>query len=831
MPSLAFTGKGQIIWSEDFGIGCNQNQMVGSFLSASGGIWSDMVVGANSPDANIWYVSATEGGLPVGSCGDGCINNAGLIDATLHIGNVATSPAAAFFCPTGDCGAAYDAGGFLGNTTTNTRAVSPVINCSVATTPVFLVFKYMEGGQGLTDNFTVDYFDGLTWTQIADPIKTPTTCPLGQGLWTIQLPVALPVSAIGNPNVQIGFTWTNDNDGVGNDPSVAIDSVVLFAIPPPVVAAFSTPNVNLCNGDCISFSNNSVGNITSCSWSFQGGTPGTSSLLVPPSVCYNVPGLYDVQLIVSDGITIDTLLMTQYITVNNCNPPVASFSASQLNLCEGDCIDFFDLSINTPNQWQWIFNGSSTATSNLQSPTGICYSTAGTYDVQLVSTNQYGSDTLLLSNYINVINCSVPPIAGFSASQTTICETQCISFTDTSSPNPIAWQWNFPGGVPSSSNLANPSVCYPTNGIYNVSLLVSNAFGQDSILFNNYITVQVCTAPVASFAVSNDTLCSTTCIVFTDQSSSATSWLWSFPGAVPSSFIGQVPPSICYNSSGNYIATLVVNNLFGTDTISMNIVADSCSIPSPYFSASDSAICPNQCISFHDSSANNPVGWFWQFPGGTPSTSSAQNPPFVCYNTPGTYPVSLLVFNAVGADSVTISNFITVFPYNSPVINPSVSTMIIGNSVQLNASNGISYAWFPSIGLSDDSIPNPIASPATTTTYVITSVDANGCVFDTTAVVNILPPNTVWAPNAFTPNADSYNDIFYIYTTGAIDQFEFRIYDRWGNEVFGTKDSNEGWDGTFFGQQVEGGIYLYVYKITYANGDVQKAKGDILLIR
>lgn len=827
---FAFVSHAQVFWFEDFGTGCNQLQAVNSF-SGTNGLWSVMSTGQNAASANKWYVGATENGMPLGSCGDGCLNTGSLNDATLHVGNVSTSPAAALFCPTGDCGAAYDAGGFFGNTTTHTRAVSPTINLSTASSTVFIAFKYIEDGDAANDNFTLDYFDGATWSTINDPSKTATTCAAGQGLWTMFGPLSLPASAVGNSNVKLGFTWINNNDGIGNDPSAAIDSVVLFSIPPPPVASFNTAITTLCNGDCISYNNTSSGMITSWAWSFQGGTPSTSALQNPGLICYNTPGIYDVQLIVSNGIQSDTSFISQYITVNNCNPPIPNFNASQVNLCEGDCINFFDLSTNNPNQWDWTFTGSTTPTSTMQSPTSICYPLAGSYDVQLVAINQFGSDTLLMPGYINVVNCAVAPVASFNVSQSVICESQCITFTDASSNTPTSWTWSFPNGVPSTSNLQNPSVCYPVAGVYPVSLLVSNASGADSVTIAGFITVQVCQSPIAAFTPSDDSLCMGQCIVFADQSSFATSWNWDFPGAVPGTFVGQTPPSVCYNTIGNYTATLIVSNLFGADTTTFNITVDTCLIPQPIFSCSDSSICPGSCISFTDLSVNNPVGWFWSFPGGIPSNSSAKNPPFICYNSPGTYPVSLMVFNAIGADSITLNGFINVYPINNPIVNPSSSTIIIGNTVQLAASNGITYSWFPPDGLTDDSISNPIASPQTTTTYVITSVDANGCLFDTTAIVNVIPPNTVWAPNTFTPNNDSYNDVFQIYTTGAIDQFDLLIYDRWGNKVFETQDPQGAWDGTFNNLQMQGGVYIYYFKILFADGSKRAAKGDLLLWR
>jgi len=78
--------------------------------------------------------------------------------------------------------------------------------------------------------------------------------------------------------------------------------------------------------------------------------------------------------------------------------------------------------------------------------------------------------------------------------------------------------------------------------------------------------------------------------------------------------------------------------------------------PTCNFISSDTAFCsePTKCINFYDNSANNPVSWKWLFPGGYPAFSNQQNPTNICYGTPGTYPVTLIVTNSTGSDTLTV---------------------------------------------------------------------------------------------------------------------------------------------------------------------------------
>ena len=223
---LAVAGQ-WAVWGEEFENGCTGGCYASAYTTGPNGAWTVTNTGTNGACANRWFISCQENGGAVGSCGVGCGNN-----ETLHVGNdiACVSPNGCIFCPTGDCGAAYDAGcppalcSFCcscNSALTDQRAESPTINLT-GITGTTLTFNYMEGGQGSTDNATLWYYDGAVWAQLADMAKT-VVCG-GQGTWTAYS-IALPASANNNANVRIGFRWVNNNDGSGADPSFAVDDV------------------------------------------------------------------------------------------------------------------------------------------------------------------------------------------------------------------------------------------------------------------------------------------------------------------------------------------------------------------------------------------------------------------------------------------------------------------------------------------------------------------------------------------------------------------------------------------------------------------------------
>jgi PKD repeat protein len=309
--SFCFSSNSQtILWSEDFGTGCNQGQSAVGFTT-SNGTWTESQTGSNALESNLWFISATEAGTGLGQCGDGCGSNSNLTNRTLHIG-------ANDGITTTDGGASYNAGGFCGLlfcTTTDRRIESPSINCT-GNSNITLSFSYIEGGQGAIDDASCWYFDGNVWSLLVNMPKT-TLCG-AQGLWD-SIQVSLPASANNNPNVKIGFRWVNDDtDGTGTDPSIAIDDVVLFVADDPIpspVAAFSSSKTEVCQGQCLDFSDQSTNIPTSWSWSFYGANIGNSTDQNPIGICYDYPGTYLVSLVVSNTFGSDSLGVDNYITV------------------------------------------------------------------------------------------------------------------------------------------------------------------------------------------------------------------------------------------------------------------------------------------------------------------------------------------------------------------------------------------------------------------------------------------------------------------------------------------------------------------------------------
>ncbi|NLA24737.1 MAG: PKD domain-containing protein [Bacteroidales bacterium] len=347
--------------------------------------------------------------------------------------------------------------------------------------------------------------------------------------------------------------------------------------------------------------------------------------------------------------------------------PVAQFTGSPTTINVGGTVNFTDQSTNNPTSWSWSFQGGSPSSSSQKNPS-VVYNSPGTYNVSLTVTNAYGNNSITKNGYI-IVNEQTgnAPVAQFTGSPTTINAGGTVNFTDQSTNNPTSWSWSFQGGSPSSSTQKNPSVVYNSPGTYNVSLTVTNAYGNNSITKNGYIIVneQTGNTPVAQFTGNPTTLEVGGTVNFTDQSTNnPTSWSWSFQGGTPSSST-QKNPSVVYNSPGTYNVSLTVTNAHGNNSVTRNeyitVNQPAGNAPVANFSASSTWITVGESVNFTDQSTNSPTSWAWDFQGGTPSTSTSKNPT-VTYNTVGTFNVKLTASNEFGSGTKTRNAYIRVVP-------------------------------------------------------------------------------------------------------------------------------------------------------------------------
>ena len=114
---------------------------------------------------------------------------------------------------------------------------------------------------------------------------------------------------------------------------------------------------------------------------------------------------------------------------------------------------------------------------------------------------------------------------------------------------------------------------------------------------------------------------------------------------------------------------------------------------------------------------------------------------------------------------------------------------------------------------------------------VVAVRNLNDQTISTSNTVSVEKPYALYAPNAFSPDSDGINDFFKISGQGILD-FQIEIYNRWGQMVYKSDDLSKGWNGTFKGENLPTGSYVYKIKtIKNGNGEELVKTGTVALVR
>ncbi|PCH90934.1 MAG: hypothetical protein COB85_09790, partial [Bacteroidetes bacterium] len=438
----------------------------------------------------------------------------------------------------------------------------------------------------------------------------------------------------------------------------------------------------------ITFADSSTNSPVSWIWDFGDGS-GTSTAQ-NPGYTYTSNGTYNVCLTATNVVGSSTFC--QWITITNV-PTVASFSVSDTSFCEGACVDFTDMSTNMPTTWAWTFTGGTPSTGTTQNPT-VCYNTPGTYDVRLIATNGGGPDTILLTAFITASVCP-PPIAAFAASSTMICVGDAVTFTDQSTQSPLTWLWLINGATPSTDSTQNTTVVYNTPGSYDVTLVVANFSGVDSLTLSNYITVNALPATPTIAAGGPTEFCQGDNVTLTSSSTTGNTWS-----------DASTTQTITVSTSGNYTVTVTDGNGCNATSATTTVTA-SASPATPTITASGpTTFCDGGSVVLTSSIA---ALYIWD----TGDTTQS-----ITIDSTGTYKVRIT--DSIGCNSA-FSSIMSVT--ENP--NPAVPN-ILQNVNVLTSDLATAYQWY----MNSTSLSGETSQSYTITqdgTYTVEITDANGC--------------------------------------------------------------------------------------------------------
>ncbi len=236
--------------------------------------------------------------------------------------------------------------------------------------------------------------------------------------------------------------------------------------------------------------------------------------------------------------------------------------------------------------------------------------------------------------------------------------------------------------------------------------------------------------------------------------------------------------------------------------------------------------------------------YFWNF--GDPKSNSNnisinETPSPHIYRDTGMYTIYLTVTTSFNcSDSIRKNNMITVYPKPKAdfIFSPELPSSFNPEASFKDISTGGVNQWEWDFGDPDSpenssELKNPTHFYSNYGDYKPTLIVSNQHCKDTVVFpLHVKADFTFYSPNAFTPNDDGINDLFSPKGLGInTDSYELRIYTRWGEEIFKSKDLVLGWDGTFSAKACPEGVYSWIVQFKDIEGKSHQYIGLVTLLR
>lgn len=322
-------------------------------------------------------------------------------------------------------------------------------------------------------------------------------------------------------------------------------------------------------------------------------------------------------------------------------------------------------------------------------------------------------------------------------------------------------------------------------------------------------------------------------------------YLWDFDDSYITNEKTPVPH--VYERSGTYTIRLQIEDLYciKSDSLSITILPSG---PLPDFSYDPPKGCAPLTVQFKNLTKNaneNLSSFIWNF-GDNQSSSHAINPTYT-FHEPGIYSVRLQVTNQDDlTKSIVKEDIINVYPAPAAVFEVRPLQVTVPNDpifITNFSERGKDFIWHFGDGkYSSEFEPSHIYTDTGRYDITLIVVSANGCTDTTTKekIIEVTADMRIQIPNVFTPNLEGptggyingsgRNDNFYPITEGVL-KYKMQVYNRWGELIYETENSNQGWDGYYKGKICPQDVYVYKIDFKMADGSEITKFGDITLIR
>ena len=245
--------------------------------------------------------------------------------------------------------------------------------------------------------------------------------------------------------------------------------------------------------------------------------------------------------------------------------------------------------------------------------------------------------------------------------------------------------------------------------------------------------------------------------------------------------------------------------------------------------------CAPLTVNFTDLYSQPSATCLWDFGNG--NTSLQCGNVSTIYTDTGCFDVTYSLTSPSGCIiDTTLNNMICV--HEQPIANFSYSPAFLSFDDTLvsfinNSSGASNYYWnFAGIGNSTLEAPSFTFSGIGIYNITLTATSNYGCTDIISQQIEIGTGSTFFVPNSFTPNGDGTNDLFLPISYGTtIDHYSLKIYNRWGELIFTSKNIGNGWDGSYKGETVLQDMYIWVIELRNSLNEIKKKTGHVFVIR